>query len=346
MEMKRLIGLVILLLAATALLSACARKPAETGGGSAGGTDSPPKATKVVFADIGWDSVKFHNAVAMFIAETAYGLESEEVMGTTPITYTALLDGDIDVFMEMWTDNLSYYEDDLKQGKLHELSLNFGDNMQGFYVPRYVIEGDPARGIEPVAPDLKTVEDLKNYADIFKDPEDSSRGCIYGAISGWEVDTIMRKKYEAYGLDAMYNYKDPGTDSALAAAFASAYDKGETIVGYYWEPTWLLGKYDLVLLDDAPYDEELYADGLTACPSVDVTVCASVDFYESNPDFCEFLSNYETSSALTSSALGYMQDTGASYADTAKWFLKENDGLLSQWLPADKAELVRGALNG
>ena len=30
----------------------------------------------VVFSDAGWDSVKFHNAVAGLIAEKAYGLKS------------------------------------------------------------------------------------------------------------------------------------------------------------------------------------------------------------------------------------------------------------------------------
>jgi ABC-type proline/glycine betaine transport system substrate-binding protein len=80
--------------------------------------------TTVVFADIGWDSILFHNAVAMFIAENAFGFETREVSGSTPITYTALLNGDIDVFMEMWTDNLEYYKDDLTQGKLKELGLN------------------------------------------------------------------------------------------------------------------------------------------------------------------------------------------------------------------------------
>jgi glycine betaine/proline transport system permease protein/glycine betaine/proline transport system substrate-binding protein len=179
-----------------------------------------------VFADADWDSIKFHNAVAMYIAETAYDMQTEELSGTTAITYTALKGGDISVYMEMWTDNLSAYDDDVADGSIKELSVNFDDNNQGFYVPRYVIEGDADRGIEAVAPDLKTVEDLKNYSDVFIDPDDPSMGRLYGAISGWEVDTVMRNKYAYYGLDSFYNYMDPGSSSALAAAISSAYEKG------------------------------------------------------------------------------------------------------------------------
>jgi glycine betaine/proline transport system substrate-binding protein len=343
LSMSKKIIFISLLLAAVMLFGACAsnQNTQPTNPGASTNTKSRP----VVFADIGWDSIRFHNAVVRFIAEEVYGLETEEVSGTTPITYTALLKGDIDVSMEMWTDNLATYKEDLSEGKFKELGINFGDNTQGLYVPRYVIEGDAERGIEPMAPDLKTVEDLKNYPQVFQDPDNPSKGRIYGAISGWDIDTIMRKKCQYYGLTESYNYFDPGSDAALSAAFASAYEKGEPIVGYYWEPTWLLGKYDLVLLDDAPYDAELYPEGKTACPSVEVTVCVSNDFYAAFPEFCEFLSNYKTSSALTSEALSYIQDTKASYEETAIWFLKENDQLISQWLPETKAELLRNELN-
>ena len=136
--------------------------------------------------------------------------------------------------MEEWTDNLSTYQTDLESGRFKELGTNFGDNIQGFYVPAYVIEGDPERRIAPMAPELKTVQDLAQYADLFTDEEDPSRGRIYGAIPGWEINEIMRKKVEYNGLDQSYNYFQPGSDAALSAAFTSAYEKGEPIVGYYW----------------------------------------------------------------------------------------------------------------
>lgn len=301
---------------------------------------------EVSFADVGWDSVKFHNAVAGLVAESAYGYTWKEVPGSTPIMHEALKKGEIDVNMEEWTDNISSYKVDLDAGLFQDLGTNFGDNIQGFYVPRYVVEGDPERGIEAVAPDLKTVQDLKNYAHIFPDDEKPGMGRIYGAIPGWEIDDIMFKKVKYNGLDQLYNYFRPGSDPALSAVFTSAYEKGEPIVGYYWEPTWLLGKYDMILLEDYPYlDDATYKAGETACPSVNVTIGVSNDFAEKAPEFCAFLSKYETTSGLTSEALAYMQDNpSADYNDTAKWFLTEHTEMIDDWLEPEKAEAVKAAI--
>lgn len=157
----------------------------------------------------------------------------------------------------------------------------------------------------------------------------------------------MYNKYMNYGLDENFVYFRPGSDAALSAALVSAYEKGEPIVAYYWDPTWLMGKYDFVLLEDEPFNEETYKDGKTALPSVNVTVTTSNKFYdnESNKEFIDFLSKYHTSSSMTSEGLAYMQDTGADYKETAKWFLKQNDQLLDQWLSKEKADMVRDYLN-
>lgn len=308
------------------------------------GLSAQAMAKEIVFGNAGWDSMKFHNAVAMLIAREAYGYETDEVSGSTAITYNALLNGDVHVYMETWTDSIAPYQEDVDAGRLVELGVNYDDNVQGFYVPRYVIEGDAQRGLEALAPDLKTVEDLKNYSHVFPDLEDPGKGRIYGAISGWQIDEVMRKKVTFYGLDEMYNYIDPGSDPALAAAIAGAYKKGDPIVAYYWEPAWITGKYDLVLLKDAPYQPELYLKGECECPSIRITVAVNSDFYKDNPEISEFLGKYKTSSQLTSQALAYISENNASYEDAARWFLKENKDLLSQWLEPGKAELVLKAL--
>lgn len=325
--MKKIAILVLVFVLCATLLLGCTSKKTMT------------------FADAGWDSARFHNAVAGVIAQSAFGYDEwTEIPGTTPVLHEGLIKGEVDVHMEVWTDNIASYDDDIAAGKLTELGVNFDDNMQGIYVPRYVIEGDAARGIAPMAPDLTTVEDLLKYKEVFADDEQPDKGRLYGAIPGWEVDTIMFNKYEYYGMDETFIYFRPGSQAAMDAAFTSAYDKGEAIAGYYWEPTWLLGKYDFVLLEDAPYDAETYLDGKTAFPSVVVTIGASNAFVKSNPDFCEFLKKYRTSSALTSEALAYMQDTGADTIETAKWFLRTHNELLESWLTPEQAESVRKAL--
>lgn len=238
---------------------------------------SPDK--EIVFADAGWDSIKFHNAVAGLVAESLYGYSWREVPGSTAVTFEGLIIGEIDIHMEIWTDNIASYENDLKEGKFKELGVNFDDNYQGIYVPRYVIEGDPKRGIEPSATDLKYIWDLKDYPDLFADNENPGKGRMYGAIPGWEVDTILHNKYLHYGLDENFIYFRPGSDAALSSAITGAYERGEPIAAYYWEPTWLLGKLDMVLLQDEPYDPATYKEGKTALPAVEVTIGVSNNFF-------------------------------------------------------------------
>lgn len=300
---------------------------------------------KLVFADAGWDSIKFHNAVAGLIAKEIYGYSWSEVPGSSTILHEGLIKEEIDVHMEVWTDNLATYNEDLAAGKFKDLGVNFDDNHQGFYVPRYVIEGDTERGIEAIAPDLKYVWDLKKYPDLFPDAETKGMGRIYGGIPGWEVDTILHNKYLHYGLDENFIYFRPGSDAALSSAITSAYEKGEPIIAYYWEPTWLIGKYDMVLLEDKPYDAATYKEGKTQLPSVNVTIGVSNNFYEKDPGMVEFLSKYKTSSSLTSEALAYMQDTGANYTETAEWFLKKYDNFLDEWLNEEEAEIIRSYLS-
>lgn len=299
---------------------------------------------KIVFADADWDSIRFHNSVAKVIIENGYGYETDVVMGTTPVTFTALRNGDINAYMEVWSDNIATYDEAIESGDILELSVNFSDNAQGLYVPTYVIEGDQERGIEPLAPDLKYVKDLSKYKDIFKDPEDPNKGRIYGSISGWAADEFLFKKYEAYNLNETYNYLRPGSDTALSASIAAAFERGEPWVGYYWEPTWVMGKYDMTLLADDEYTPQKWDEGTCVFPSVRVTVCVNKSMQKVAPEVVEFLKNYKTSSQLTSDALAYMMQNGATHDETAVWFLKTNEDLWKGWVPEDVASKVMDAI--
>lgn len=298
-----------------------------------GYTRSSDEKPIIRFADVGWDSVRFHNAVAGLVAERFFNFDVRELSSTSVIAHEALVRGELDVVMEEWTANLPTYQEDVQGGKLKELGVNFEDNKQGFYVPRYVIEGDAERGLKPLAPGLKSVKDLARYPQLFPDQERKGRSVIYGGIPGWAITEIMRSKVHYYGLDKWFNYVEPGTDAALSTIIASAMDRGIPVVAYYWTPTWLMGKYDLVLLEDEPFSAALWEQGGCACPSVKVTVCASNDFAGRYPEFCGFLSRYHTTSDLISEALAYMQETGADSRATAEWFLERHDELLQEWLP-------------
>lgn len=302
---------------------------------------------EIRFAQAGWESNQFHNAVAGLVAEEVFGYTWEEITGSTAVMHEGLLNGEVDIHMEEWTDNIPQYVQDLEDGKLKELGVNFDDNYQGVYVPRYVIEGDEERGIEASAPDLKYFWDLKDYPDVFEDDEEPSKGKLIGAISGWEVDGILQRKFEYHDFDENFNYIPPGSDTALQTAIIDAIDKGEPIAAYYWEPTALLGQYDMVLLEDEPYtDDEAFQAGETELPPMEVTIAVSNDFNddENNKEMIEFLSNYGTSSDLTSEGLALVEENNGDFTEAAKLFLKEHDNLLDDWLNEEDAKTMKEAL--
>ncbi len=335
--MKRFFAFTMVLLVISSVISGCSN------GASTGAKES----VKIVVTDNGWDSQKLHNEIAKIVVEHGYdGYDFElSTAGSSTMNWQALIKGEVDLDIESWTDNVASYPDDIANGDIVDVGVLVPDSAQGLYVPRYVIEGDPERGIEPMAPDLKTVEDLKKYPQLFPDDEDSTKGRIYGGTPGMMADEVLYKKYEYYGLDEMYNYTRLGSEATIFASLASAYNLGKAWVGYCYEPTWITGKLDVVRLEDAPYDPDTFFEGKCEFPKQELKIVSSSKFADKAPDLLEFFKKYKTGSQLISDALAYLDETKASHEETAKWLLKENDYLLDEWLPKENAERVRAYLN-
>jgi len=191
---------------------------------------------------------------------------------------------------------------------------------------------------------LKSVEDLKDYAHLFENPEGGDKGILYGGPEGWSATAFLEQKFNAYGLDEHYTFRTIDSNATLSATLASAYAKNEPWVGYNWEPTWIMGMYDMTLLEDSPYSEADFDKGIGAFPTVDVTIVVTKGFEDRYPEITEFLSNYQTSSDITSTALGYMQENNVEADETAKWFLTNNQDLWTEWLPEDIVQKVLNAL--
>lgn len=319
---KKLLGIVI----AITLVLALAGCTSE-------GTNS------IILGEGDWDSNAFQDQVAKIILEEGYGVDVDIVTADTAVMISSMKTESLDVCIELWSDNVVTYEDDIANGDYVELGLNFDDNLQGLYVPRYLVEGENA-----LAPDLKTVDDLKKYPELFINPEDPSRSIIYGGPEGWAATEFLYKKVAAYGLDEMYDFKSIDSTPTMNATLASAYQKEEPWVGYNWEPTWVIGLYDMVLLEDSPYSEEDFANGIGAFPSVDIMVTATPKFVEEHPELVPFFENFRTTSDTLSEALAYMQENEVEAAEAAKWFLLEKQDLWKTWVDDDVFNKVLDSL--
>jgi glycine betaine/proline transport system substrate-binding protein len=301
---------------------------------------------KFVLADVGWDSVQVHNRIAGFILENGYGYEVEYMPGETIPLFAGLARGDIDINMEVWVANQrEAYDKAIKAGQVIDLGSNFPDSWQGWLVPTYMIKGDAKRGIKPMAPDLKSVKDLPKYWKLFKDPEDPSKGRFYNSVPGWECTKINTEKLKVYGLDKYYNDFITGSDAALNGSMAAAFKKGQPWFGYYWAPTWPLGKYDMTPLEEPPFNQAVW-DKNYGCeyPSVKVNIVVHKSLPQKAPEIMEFLMEYETTQAMANKFLAYMQEKKATKKDAALWFLKNYRDVWHGWVPSEVMKKVEAAL--
>jgi glycine betaine/proline transport system substrate-binding protein len=318
----------------------------------------------VRFGDQQWQSLWINNAIAMFVIEHGYGYPVEVIEMTTPVFQQSIVEGDIQVNMESWFMNYpDWWTEVVDDGSVVDAGEIFESSAQGWYVPRYVIEGDAERGIEPIAPDLKSVFDLPEYASLFPDPEDPDKGVLVSCITGWQCAEVNRIKFYAYGLPDTYNILEPGSQGALDAAIAGAYKKGDPVLAYYWEPTWLLGTYDMVRLEEPEYTDECWA----AMESIrvegeelDVTVvtpemgCAyenlgipaaiNGEFAERAPEVAEFVTNMFLGTDRLNEIAAYMTNNEVSADEAVIWFFKEYPDQWHEWVPEDVAAKVEAAL--
>jgi len=302
----------------------------------------------IMFGGLDYGSAAFHTAVARKILEEGYGCETDVIPGTTLVLNQGLARGDVDILMEVWTANTAQaFLDAEEEGKVTRLGATFPDAIEGWFVPRYLVEGEDAK-----APNLTSVEQLDEYKMLFQDPEEPDKGRFYNCVVGWQCEVVNSKKLVAYGLDDDYTNVRPGAGAALEAAVESAYLRRRPVLFYHWMPTWLIGRYDFVMLEEPPYDPETWEammeaeepTAATAYPETKVVIGANTEFTAKSEALTAFLDAYSTTSAQTSRALAFMQENDASAEEAAEAFLRENEDVWSQWVPQDAMEGVEAAI--
>ncbi|WP_269495395.1 ABC transporter substrate-binding protein [Castellaniella sp. S9] len=296
------------------------------------------------FGGMNWESNLVLVEVERFIIKHGYGCESEVLPTETLPALAALERGDLDINTELWLNStLEPWNKAEATGKVKRI----GDLYMGgeaWFIPRYTAERFP---------ELKKAADLPKFKDAFKDPEEPGKGRFYGCPAGWACEVVNGNLFKALGMGDTYTLFSPGTGATQKAALASAYQRKENIVFYYWFPTSVVGSMDLVQLELPPYDKEKQlcltdvncADPQpTAYPDNPVFTAVNTEFSEKAPKLIGFLSKVEVPLDAMNETLSYMDENELDAEPTAQWFLKSKQDIWTQWLPADVAQRVQAAL--
>ncbi len=96
-------------------------------------------ACTVKVGDFDWDSANIHTAIGSYIMEHGYGCDVEVTKGSTNPILAALIDNQLDIIFEHWTDNnVALIDPELASGNLVDLGINTPASEQAFFVDRAV----------------------------------------------------------------------------------------------------------------------------------------------------------------------------------------------------------------
>ena len=311
---------------------------------------------KTRLADFDWNSANVHTDIVQFILEHGYGCEVETTRGSTTPIMAAHYDSQLDVVTELWYDNIvTQYDAVEAEGIIENIGINTPDSQQAFYVDRNTVDKY----------NIKSVLDMNNpeIAALFTDPENPDMGRMVSCIGGWTCYTINHVKQRVYGLDKFYTNFDPGSSGALAAEIAGAFAKDRPIFTYYWAPTALMGKVDLVRLTEPPYDaacwgammdvvEDIKANGkdvykpTCATEYKDMSLDKSVltAWADTHPDETAFLRAYSIPTATVNKLLAYYEDEADGDMELLAIQYLSNNSEWKSWVSAEVAANVSGAL--
>ncbi len=311
-------------------------------------------AKPIKFADLNWESGSLITEVLRVIVERGYQLPTDTQPGTTITLETALARNDIQVIAEEWAGRSPVWIKAEAEGKVAGLGDIVKGATEGWWVPEYVVKGDPAKGIAPMAPDLRSVSDLPRYKDVFKDPESPGKGRFLNSPIGWTSEVVNAQKIKAYGLADSYSNFRSGSGAALDAEIASSIRRGQPVLFYYWSPTPLLGRYKLVQLEEPAFDADAWktltdannaAPKPTRSPPSKLSIGVSSEFQQQYPQLAKFFAQVSFPIDPLNQALAKMSEKHTEPRQAAEAFLKANPDMWRGWVPGDVADKVTAHLD-
>jgi len=306
---------------------------------------------RVTIADMNWNSATLMANVDRFILEHGFGCDAELVPGDTMPTGTSMVEkGEPDIAPELWSNSMKEaLEKGVAEKRLRIAGKSLSDGgEEGFWVPKYLVDQKP---------ELATIDGIRKNAGMFKHPEDPDKSAFYGCPAGWNCQISAGNLFRALELDkAGFDLIDPGSGAGLAGAIAKAYERKQPWFGYYWAPTAVLGKYEMVKVDfGSGIDQKHFTDCITQenCanphptmypPSLVQTV-TTYRFASEAPEAWAYLQKRSFRNAQMNKLLAWMEENQADGNIAMEHFLKNDEATWSAWLSPEVKARVKAALD-
>ena len=301
----------------------------------------------IIFGDLTFDTALTQNRIAQYIIEKGYGYPTDVVDGNITGQFqdmTGLLQnmrqGESDVIMELWLSIGEGWQEALVSGNMVSLGVSLdGIAQSAFMIPAYV---------QAAHPELDSIEDLKDvqYQNLFATPESSGKARLVSCPTSWPCHAINQLQIAGYGMSEHLHIFTPESEAAMNDTLFNAYANEAPWLGYLDDSMSSAIKLDMVRLEEPAYSDLCW--GTTkACAYEDATIiiAARAELLERAPAVSQMLRKWR----LTPEIYGIWSvrgtDSGVSHADTAIWWLNENEEVWSQWVSEEAALAIRVALD-
>jgi glycine betaine/proline transport system substrate-binding protein len=262
----------------------------------------------VTFSDVGWTDITATTAATTYILD-ALGYETDIKVLSVPVTYTALAEGDVDVFLGNWMPTM---EADIAPYREAGTVDTVRANLEG---AKYTL------AVNKAAADLG----IASFADIatHRDALDAE---IYGIEPGNDGNRLIMDMIaaNAFGLEGFEVVES--SEQGMLAQVDRATDRDEPIVFLGWEPHPMNANFELTYLEggDDWFGPNLGgATVFTNTRAGYVGECANVG---------TLLNNLEFTLAMENEIMGAILNDGEEPRDAAEAWLKANPDAFVAWL--------------
>jgi glycine betaine/proline transport system substrate-binding protein len=263
---------------------------------------------KVTFSDVGWTDITATTATASLILE-ALGYETETKLLSVPVTYTAMAEGDVDVFLGNWMPTM---EADIAPYRDAGTVDTVRTNLEG---AKYTL----ATNVHGAALGIKDFADIATHAEALGSQ-------IYGIEPGNDGNRLILSMIEtdAFGLSGFEVAES--SEQGMLAEVARATDAGEPIVFLGWEPHPMNANFDLTYLTGG---DDVFGPNLGGAV---VATNTRAGYVAECPNTGKLLQNLGFSLAMENEIMGAILNDGADPRDAAKAWLAANPDVLGPWL--------------
>ena len=311
---------------------------------------------KVVVASQNWASAELMAEVDKFILEKGYGCEVELIPGATMPTFTSMDEkGAPDMNPEQWAN--AVYVPLIKAVEEGRLVIANKAPITGLGEGWWLTPGSIEKH-----PELKgmTAVEILEHPEWFPYKEDSSKGAFVGCPAGWGCQLANAQLFRAFEMEKKgWVLIDPGSAAGLDGSISKAAESGNPWLGYYWNPTSIVGKYGLIQLDfGVPFagrenwdkcitvaEQDCADPKPSAWTESEVNTIITTKFAkQGGKDIVKYIGDRTYPGIVMNGMLVYMADNQAGGSDAAIEFLSKHEDVWTKWVSSGVAKKVKAGL--